>query len=91
MAALPCSPDDSEAITYHYQRFMTTLRQAANELNVPIKDAESWASTVLLAYSKDMYLFGTPLPFSLKKAVRLNGETCEYTPTLPNMLLVTSC
>lgn len=69
-----------------YAGFMNLLEDYFNRLGLPIKKEETWSSTVLFAYGKNLYFEGRALPMSLKKICRMIHATNEAYPAFINQI-----
>lgn len=69
-------------ITETVDLFITTLDECARDIGLEINPAETWISSRLIIYGKDMLYQGAYLPQTLKKISRTFPDVNEIYPTL---------
>ncbi len=66
--------------------YVKVLIEVFEKIGLPIKAEESWCSTSLFAYGKDLIHEGAYLPIVIKKLARVMPDTNDLLPTLTNSL-----
>ncbi len=66
--------------------YVNVLTDVFRRIGLPIKTEESWCSTSLFAYGKDLIHNGAYLPMVIKKLARVMPDTNDLLPTLTNSL-----
>lgn len=82
---------DQNPVAARHAEFMKGLDKVFTQLCLPIKLAESWASTCLYMYSKAVYYQGCPVPMSQKRLARAFTLANDLHPTLENAISVIFC
>ncbi len=88
VASFPLDKSASSDLTLkeRVSDYMGTLIQTFERIGLPIKAEESWCSTSLFAYGKDLIHKAAYLPMVLKKLARVMPDTNDLLPTLTNSL-----
>lgn len=77
---------DEDYIREQILTFMATLTRTAEEIGLPIKREETWISTNVFVYGKEIIVKGTFLPGALKRIGRVYFEVNEVFPTCESKL-----
>ncbi|AJG39142.1 RNA-dependent RNA polymerase [Tacheng Tick Virus 6] len=73
-------------LTNQIKHVITHLTIIATELGLPIKASETWVSSKVFIYSKDIIVDGAYAPTALKRVSRAYFDVAELFPTLESKL-----
>lgn len=73
-----------EELTKRIQAYLENLKKITNGIGMDLKLQESWVSTTLLNYGKEIIVDGSYTSGGLKKISRAYQDVSEIFPSLPN-------
>nr|QVG74755.1 RNA-dependent RNA polymerase [Mononegavirales sp.] len=87
------SLSDREYLTKHGQKVqdaihlvMRHLEEVSSEIGLPVKPSETWISSCVFAYGKEIIINGAFAPAALKRFCRAYYDVGEVFPTMDNKL-----